>query len=114
MSTTEAGVTPIRIDPVELSLAIARATRDHMNALAPDLPPIGWHLRGSHADDRHLSGHADWGPDSDAIARQWAERLGLAEQPPTSWGTRQFTGPMEGFDRISIWYIDDRAAFYRK
>lgn len=116
MSITEAGTTPIRIDPDELTLAIARATNDHVNAVAPDLPPIQWSFsRGR--PERHLDGLVDTGytglTDPRTVAQRWAQRLGLEEQPGR-YGIREFIGAMAGFDRVRVWYIADRMAFYRR
>lgn len=111
MSITEPGVAPVRIDPDELSLAIARAASDYVNAVASDLPPIRWSLEGRRPV-RHLDGLVADFKDPRTVAQRWAQRLGLQEQPGR-YGIREFIGAMEGFDRVRIWYIADRTAFYQ-
>lgn len=71
---------PVRSDTIAVdtgyaSYVASRALSDHMNGLAPDLPPLNWSLR-----DQFVTGRSD---DAELLTR-WAAALGLKTRKASS------------------------------
>ena len=106
----------LTIDARVLERVLDDAASKHINALAPDLPPLWWNQRWliSLPHWPILSGRVDH-DDPQTVAEQWVARLGLSEVPEPLSGTRSWTGKaLKSFGReysVDIWYVANREAF---
>ncbi|AHH16612.1 hypothetical protein NONO_c18120 [Nocardia nova SH22a] len=120
MTAIESARTALVIADVELRHALQRATSEHVNALAPDLPPIVWTRRTAHDLAPYLVGQVPLsfhdGAQAPAVAQQWAERLGLAEVGCSHEGGREWAGDALLYTggkqcNVRVWCVADEAAW---